>query len=447
MSSNELNHLNPQKSDKSVLSEKDEEEETENENEKENGAEEQKDLNNNLPTLQPLYPKVRDISFFDENINNNKILRLKKEEPKLRKENLTLEELEKKKLELTDKFLEDLIKDPCPLPKNNIIESVSLFIRNSTLINKLESSYKWKNEEELTSLCNLISKNLNYEKYNKGDILFKIGEIGNKFFFILKGFISILKLKEIPKVKMSYNNYFNLCIKLLKNKEYHILEETLKKNSNIIPIKDIEQLKKLYIIIFKQKLHQNILNNFIYNNNTLTAFFSTNEERLEEYDISLRELQPFEDLKKNKDWKAYLVKRIKPTKDELIYYEKYKEYIIRTIEMINITYYVYDDFLYLGAGFYFGENALEKGNIYTGGKRNATIRAETELICGSMKGGDYLNIIEPKKRMEKMQEIKFIFSNFFFKEISVFLFEKNYFHLFSACEYKKMRLLLTQDFP
>ena len=182
MSSNELNHLNPQKSDKSVLSEKDEEEEIENENEKENEAEEQKDLNNNLPSLLLLYPSIRDISFFDENIANNKILRLKKEEPKLRKENLTLAELEKKKLELTDKFLEDLIKDPCPLPKNNIIESVSLFIRNSTLINKLESSYKWKNEEELTSLCNLISKNLNYEKYNKGDILFKIGEIGNKFF-------------------------------------------------------------------------------------------------------------------------------------------------------------------------------------------------------------------------------------------------------------------------
>ena len=222
MSSNELNHLNPQKSDKSVLSEKDEEEETENENEKENGEEEQKDLNNNLPTLQPLYPQVRDISFFDENITNNKILRLKKEEPKLRKENLTLEELEKKKLELNDKFLEDLIKDPCPLPKNNIIEIVSLFIRNSTLINKLESSYKWKNEEELTSLCNLISKNLNYEKYNKGDILFKIGEIGNKFFFILKGFISILKLKEIPKVKMSY--------KYNPNKRYRTIKKIIYNN-------------------------------------------------------------------------------------------------------------------------------------------------------------------------------------------------------------------------
>ena len=85
MSSNELNHLNPQKSDKSVLSEKDEEEEAENENEKENGAEEQKDLNNNLPTLQPLYPSIRDISFFDENIANNKILRLKKRRAKIKK--------------------------------------------------------------------------------------------------------------------------------------------------------------------------------------------------------------------------------------------------------------------------------------------------------------------------------------------------------------------------
>ena len=100
MSSNELNHLIPQKSDKSI-SQKDEEEETENENEEE----EPKDLNNNLPSILPLYPSIRDISFFDENNTNNKILRLKKEEPKLRKENLTLEELEKKKLELTDKFL------------------------------------------------------------------------------------------------------------------------------------------------------------------------------------------------------------------------------------------------------------------------------------------------------------------------------------------------------
>ena len=434
MSSNELKAINLPNIEKN----KKEVEESEEEEE-----EKEEDLNNNLSMVSPLYPPIRDESFFDENNDNSKILRLAKETKNIRKESITLEELNKKKLEMNDDFLQDLVKDPCPLPRINIINSVSLFIRNSTLIEKLESSYKWKNEEELTSLCNLISKNLSYEKYNKGDILFKIGEIGNKFYFILKGYISILKLKEIHMAKMSYNQYFNFCIKLLKNRELHILEETLKKNSHFIPIKDIEQLQKLYIIIFKKKLYENILSGFLYNNTSLSNFFQANGENLENFDINLRELQPFEDLNDVKEWKSYLIKRIKPTNDELLYYDKYKEYITRKIELVKINYYIYDDFLYLGPGFYFGENALEKGNIYTGGKRNATIRAETELICGLMKGADYLNIIEPKKRTEKIKEIKFIFNNFFFKEMSIFLFEKNYFHLFSSCEFKKDEVILN----
>ena len=217
MSSNELKAINLPNIEKN----KKEVEESEEEEE-----EKEEDLNNNLSMVSPLYPPIRDESFFDENNDNSKILRLAKETKNIRKESITLEELNKKKLEINDDFLQDLTKDPCPLPRINIINSVSLFIRNSTLIEKLESSYKWKNEEELTSLCNLISKNLSYEKYNKGDILFKIGEIGNKFYFILKGYISILKLKEIHMAKMSYNQYFNFCIKLLKNRELHILEET-----------------------------------------------------------------------------------------------------------------------------------------------------------------------------------------------------------------------------
>ena len=447
MSLNEIENKNPTENDKKNLLKNVEEESEEGEGEEIEELE--KDINTsvNMTILNTLYPPVRDESFFDENICNSKILRLVKEKSNLRKEELTIEEFEKKRLEITDKFLQDLVKDPCPLPKTNIIDVVSLFIRNSTLINKLESSYNWKSEEELTSLCNLISKNLNYEKFNKGDILFRIGEIGNKFYFIIKGYISILKLKEISKVRMSYSQYFNLCLKLLKDKEYHILEETLKKNSGLIPINSIVQLKQIYTIIFKKKLHENILAGFIYNNNSLMSFFTKNDELLEKYDINLRELQPLEDLNKIKDWKSYLIRRIKPTKDEINYFDKYKEYITRKIELINITYYVYEDFLYLGEGFYFGENALEKGNIYTGGKRNATIRAETELICGSMKGGDYLSIIEPKKRMETIKEIKFIYNNFFFKEISVFLFEKNYFHLFSSCQFKKNDVIINTGAP
>ena len=438
-------------SKKKINSSKTSNSEEEEEEEKELDKSAESNLNINLPSLTPLYPQIRDESYFDENITNIKIARLSEELPSLRKENITMEELDnqnkKEKINFSETFLNDLTKVPCKLPKSNIIEVVSVFIRHSTLINKLESSYKWKNEEELNNLCNLISKTLSYEKHKKGDIIFKIGDNGNKFYFILNGYVSILKMKEIPKIKMSYLQYFNLCLKLLKEKENYILEETLKKNSALVPIKSIEQLTKLYIIIFKKKLYENIITEYIHNNNTLISFFTSNKESLEKYNIDLKELHPLEDLDKIQEWKSYLIKRIKPTKDDISYFDIYKEYIIRNNETINITYYVYEDFLYLGAGFYFGENALEKGNIYTGGKRNATIRAETDVVCASMKRVDYLNIIEPKKRMEKMKEIKFIHSNFFFKNISLYLFEKNYFHLFSACEYKKDDVVFNMGYP
>ena len=449
MSSNENDSFDSQKNEKEKSIKENIEEEKEEEDEIDiKSLKSKNETKNNLISINPLYPTIRNSPFFDRNNSpNHKILRLAEEKPNLRKDSLTLEEFKKNKLHITDKFLNDLISEPCPLPKTQIIEVISFFIRNSTLINKLENSYNWKNEEELTNLCNLIAKNLSYEKYNKGDILFKVGDIGNKFYFILKGYVSILKLKEISKAKMSYSQYFNFCLQLLKNNEYHILEETLKKNSNIIPISTINQLKKLYTIIIKKKLYENILSDYIYNSTSLSSFFTANEETLEKYDINLRELQTFEDLEKIGEWKSYLIKRVKPSKDELGYYDKYKEYIIRKNEYVKLWYYIYDDFLYLGEGFYFGENALEKGNIYTGGKRNATIRAETEVFCGSLKGADYLNLIEPKKRLEKLKEIKFIYNNFFFKEMSIFLFEKNYFHLFSACEYKKDDIIIKTGDP
>ena len=100
---------------------------------------------NNLISINPLYPTIRNSPFFDRNNSpNHKILRLAEEKPNLRKDSLTLEEFKKNKLHITDKFLNDLISEPCPLPKTQIIEVVSFFIRNSTLINKLENSYNWK---------------------------------------------------------------------------------------------------------------------------------------------------------------------------------------------------------------------------------------------------------------------------------------------------------------
>ena len=421
---------------------------------------------NNIPIYKSLYPPIKESFIFDDNTAiNNKILRLNQELPLLRYKNAISsknmnvlkkvnednenntsnneeeEEEEEEELKMTDTFLNDLIKVPCPISKSKIIAIISNFIRKSKLIEKLENEYQSDKKADLNHLSILCTENLTYKELKKGEVLFKIGEIGNRFYFILKGFISILKLKE-NSVKMSYYEYFNYCIKLLKENEIYILEETIKKNNKKIPYDTIDNLTKINKLLFQKKLYENINRQVIINNNLLLRFFSINEQKLENFDLNINEIQILEQSKNNVEWKNYLIKKIKPSKDDLDYFDKYNRFVNSKSEII-VSCFCLEPFLYLGPGFFFGDSALEKGNIYTGGRRNATIRAETEVILGSLKGVDYVDIIEPKRRLEKLKEIAFLFNNFFFQEISIHLFEKNYFHLFSAREYSRGDILFS----
>jgi CRP-like cAMP-binding protein len=103
--------------------------------------------------------------------------------------------------------------------------------------------------------------------------------------------------------------------------------------------------------------------------------------------------------------------------------------------------YLYDLFLYLGSGFFFGDSALEGKGI----TRNATIRAEEDTILGFLTSDDYLNIIAPQRKIEKMKEINFLMHNFFFKDIKTSFFEQNLFHFFTLNENKRGSVLFTCD--
>ena len=422
--------------------------------------------NSNIPIFDSLYPPIKESFVFDENneINNN-ILKLNRNSsrPQLRYKNALsskvnnlylLDEFENGKtspindeeededLKVTDQFLEDLLKIPCPISKAKIISIISHFIRKSKLIEKIEHEYQSDKKADLNNLSILCAENLSYIDLKKGGILFKIGEEGNKFFIIFKGIVSILKLKEIPVVKMTFYEYFNYCIKLLKDNEIFILEELLKKNHSKVPLNSIEDLEKLCKIMFQKKLYENVKKQLILNVQHLLQFFSVYDQSPENFDLPLNELQLYEQLDNDKEWKNLVIRKIKPKKDELVIYEQYERYINSSKEII-ITTFCYEPFLYLGPGFFFGDNALEKGVVYTGNKRNATIRAETDVVLGWLNSADYIDIIAPKRRLEKLKEINFLLNNFFFKEISIHIFEKNYFHLFSACEYRRGNILFS----
>ncbi len=90
------------------------EEEEEEEEEELNKDGIDKALNSNLPSLTPLYPGIKDISYFDENSTNTKILKLSEELPSLRKDNISLEEYQKQKQKnnFSDKFFTGFSKSP-----------------------------------------------------------------------------------------------------------------------------------------------------------------------------------------------------------------------------------------------------------------------------------------------------------------------------------------------
>ena len=444
--------------------------ENEGENDKSSSEDDHFDLikQNIIPMFESLYPPIKDHFVFDEvNEINNNILQISRDNPDIRyKKRLSIKNIiniidetrskdinkiiskfnNDDDLKLTDEFLEDLLKIPCPISKERKIRVISNFIRNSKLIKKIEDEYQSDKKADLNNLSILCAENLFYTDLKKGSILFKIGELGNKFYIILKGTITILKLKEIPKVRMSFSQYFNYCVKLLKEKEIYILEEMLRKNFDKMPLASTEDLERLCKIMFKKKLFENLSKQLICNNNLLLLFFSTHDYKLEDFKIPLEELQLYEQLGKYKEWRNCIVKKIKTKKEDILFSEQFERFTNNKTEVL-ITCFCYEPFLYIGQGYYFGDNALEKGYVYTERRRNATIRAETDVILGWLNSADYVDIIAPKKRLEKLKGIQFLYNNFFFQEISIHLFEKNYFHLFSVCEYTRGTVLFTMGLP
>ena len=112
---------------------------------------------------------------------------------------------------------------------------------------------------------------------------------------------------------------------------------------------------------------------------------------------------------------------------DLMLYEYYKNLFQKDeATKKSFTCFVYKPFLFLGKGLFFGFFSLDSDM----NKRNATIRAEENTILAYMKSADYINIFAPKRRYEKMKEINFLYTNYFFGNINLRSFEKYYFYLF-----------------
>ena len=343
--------------------------------------------------------------------------------------------------EINEDFFGSLLgKNNYELNKEKKINTISKIIRKSKLMEKLEKEYNSSNKKlDLNALSTMCAKNLSFMELKKGRVLFKVGDKGDRFYFILGGKITVLKPREVY-CKMNLYEYLFYLLILIKEKEDFLFNDVILNNCTLIPITAAEEVKSLYRIFFLLNLKTKLENGTIDNNRLLKIFFDKNYQSFNEYNLDINILEILEQKKLksgNKQWNIYILQNCSLSKGDFRTLGRYKDYN----EKKNLKCFVYDSILYLGPGFFFGDAALEvKVN-----KRNATIRAEEETILGFLKSVDYSNMIAPQRKIEKMKEINFLINNFFFKNINISIFEKNIFHLFTLNENKRGTILINCD--
>ena len=395
-------------------------------------------IKEDLPFFMHLYPTLEIIEQNESNFE--KILKLDLDEDKKEEENKNKENINEKLL--TKEFLDELIKNPNNIPKADILEIVSNAIKTSKLIEKMEDDNKNNKKLNQVDLNVACAKKFTFIKVKKGEIIFRIGDDGDKFYYVLKGKANILKIKEIPNIFMSIIEYINYCIFLIKSEEYFLFQEVIRINNKVLKVSSEEEIITLFRIWFKQILIEKINQHLVNNNKTLEEFFESNEQELKEYNLDIRELEILEIDKMNKvplsyiKWKNYIIKKCEFSTRELIFLEQYHK-LLNDEQKKKITCLVYESLLFLGPKSYFGDSALDSET----NKRNATIRAEEDTYLACLRSSDYINIIAPKRRYEKAKAIAFLFNTFFFQQINPHIFERNYFHLFYLKEYPKNTVL------
>ena len=224
--------------------------------------------------------------------------------------------------EINSDFFGSLLgKNNYDLNKEKKINTISKIIRKSKLMAKLEKEYSGSNKKnDLAALSNMCAKHLSFMELKRGKVLFKIGDKGDRFYFILSGKITILKPREI-KTKMNLEEYLYYLLILIKEKEDYLFHESVLNNCTQIPITTAEEVKSVYKIIFLINLKKKLENGTIDNNIQLKNYFDKNYQSFHEYNLEKNDLELLEQKKLkiggNKQWNIYILRNCNLTKSDL----------------------------------------------------------------------------------------------------------------------------------
>ena len=296
---------------------------------------------------------------------------------------------------------------------------------------------KMYNIEEKIFLFNQIINKIIIETKEENDVLYKTGEISEKFYFLLKGSVIRLNVRQY-EVNMNKFEYFLYMKYLYKLDENKLLNLILKENEEVFDkyellyfilgdksikysgeyLKQIRNMEESYVT---QRLIPNEMLEMNYNNDKKIVLFET-EKTLDDvlkgdYVISLTE----GNIKKiNVGIKDYL-ENLNP-----IEFEGGNDDLIKN----NVTLFTYDIDKEINVGEHLEE--LDSKKIQ---KRNSTIICNKDCIFGVIIKKDYISCLKITQTKFHKNDINFLISNELFSMMNFREFDNNYYHLF---EYKKL---------
>lgn len=299
-------------------------------------------------------------------------------------------------------------------PDNRTFQDLSILssylTRTKFATQFLKSNLFKESYEKMIIFCTAEMKLL---RFPKDQILFKIGDIPDYFYFIFSGSVDILKPAPYFEFFSGYQ-YFLHLMKLMREGEKYIYTEIIKENIAIFPI-DKCDINILNFIFFAMMLHL-LFNGFVVKFGELLTLCNIKAEDL---GLDPNEIGNIPYVVKNKE-KIY--ESIPEISNEQL--TKYV-FLQNRSEKKKVTLFQYERFLTLEKESHFGDMALDANTT-----RNATVKANEDCIFLYIDAVLYGENLAKGKKMIALKEINFIYQNYFFDDIGINTFEKKYFNFF-----------------
>ena len=314
-------------------------------------------------------------------------------------------------------------------PDKRTFEDLSIldqYLSTTKFVNKfLKANLFTESVEKMMVFC---CSEMQIKRVKQNEIIFKIGEVPDYFYYIFSGTVDILKPTMFYD-NMTGEEYFKYLMKLKRDDEQYIFTETINLNQSIYPIKKSD-INQIHYIFFLMMLHL-IFNGFVVNFVELINLCNISCEELELDPSQIGNV-------------AYVVANKSKLYDKLpsISNEKLTEYFyLQSNEEKKRVRLLHNEiFLTLDEESHFGDMALDANTT-----RNATVKAKEDCVLLYIDAVLYGDNLAKGKKMIALKEINFIHQNYFFIDVNINTFERKYFNFFIIEDKKKGDIICSEN--